>query len=189
MAASIGRAEPATPFHEVKPQAKTVEWEVLPPEDEARRRSVEPLFKWVALIMDGLLRIPGSKRRLGLNPVIDFIPVVGDVSAAVVSASVLVYGVTRGLPKILLARMALNVLVNEVVGAIPVVGSAFAFWFRPNQRNYDLLKEHAQTPIRPGKGDWIFVGAVIAGLCLVILTGLIVSVLMLQQLFKLIGVH
>jgi hypothetical protein len=169
--------------------AREVDWEVLPPEEKARRASVEPLFKWVAFVMDGLLGIPGSKRRLGLNPLIDFIPVVGDVSAAVVSASVLLYGVTRGLPKILLARMALNVVLNEVVGAVPLVGSAFAFWFRPNQRNYDLLKQHANAPVRPGKSDWIFVVAVIACLFLVILAGLVVSVLILQELFKVVGVH
>src|SRR6202022_173442 len=112
------------------------EWELLPPEDPHRRSSVGALFKRVALIMDDFLRLPWTNFRIGLNPLIDFVPVVGDVSAAFVSVSVLIYAVTRGLPKILLARMALNVLVNEVVGVVPVVGSLFAFWFRANKRNY-----------------------------------------------------
>lgn len=168
-------------------EPKSLEWEVLPPEEKARRLSVESLFKWVAVIMDGLVGLPGSKRRLGLNPLIDFIPVVGDVSAAVVSASVLLYGFRRGLPKILLARMALNVFINEIVGAVPLIGSAFAFWFRPNQRNYDLLRQHVDTPFRPSKSDWIFVMAVIACLLLVIFGGFLVSVLVLQQLLKMVG--
>lgn len=64
-----------------------MDWEVLWPEEKRRRASLEPTFKWLAVIMDGLLRIPGSKRRLGLNPLIDLIPVVGDVSAAFVFSS------------------------------------------------------------------------------------------------------
>jgi hypothetical protein len=170
-------------------ESEVLDWEVLPPEEKQRRAAVEPLFKWLATIMDNLLKLPGMKRRLGLNPVIDFIPVVGDVSAAFVSASALLYATRRGLPKILLARMALNILVNELVGAIPLVGSAFAFWFRPNQRNYNLLQQHIEAPARPSKGDWVFVVSVIAVILLVIFGGLIVSVWILQQMLKLLGAH
>ena len=167
-------------------EAKPVEWEVLPPEQKQGRAAVEPLFKWVALIMDNLLKVPGTKRRLGLNPVIDLIPVVGDVSAAVVSATALLYALRRGLPKILLARMGLNVLVNEVVGAIPLVGSGFAFWFRPNQRNYNLLQQHIATPSRPSKGHWIFVLGIIALIFVVIFGGLFASMWVLHDLFGLV---
>jgi uncharacterized protein DUF4112 len=45
--------------------------------------------------------------------------------------------------------MALNILINELVGIVPVVGSAFAFWFRANKRNYDLLQRYIELPIRP----------------------------------------
>jgi len=166
---------------------KIPEWEVLPPENRFRSRgtqSIEPLFKWLAIIMDGLLRVPGTKFRFGLNPLIDFVPGIGDVSAAFVSTSVLIYAVTRGLPKILLARMALNILINELVGILPVVGSAFAFWFRANKRNYDLLQRHLELPIRSRKSDWIFVGAVLGLVFVIICTGLIVSLLVLQAIAR-----
>jgi uncharacterized protein DUF4112 len=64
-------------------------------EEKEKRASPELLFKWLALIMDGLLRVPGTKFRFGLNPLIDFVPGIGDVSAAFVSTSVLIYAVTR----------------------------------------------------------------------------------------------
>jgi hypothetical protein len=164
---------------------ETWEWEVLPPEEKRRRASLEPAFKWVAIIMDGLLRVPGTKFRFGLNPLIDFIPGVGDVSAAFISTSVLFYAVTRGLPKILLARMALNILVNELVGIVPVLGSAFAFWFRANKRNYELLQRHIERPTRPRKSDWIFVLAVLALLFVIVFSGLLVSFFVLQEIFRL----
>ena len=110
----------------------------------------------------------------------------GDVSAAFVSTSVLIYAVTRGLPKILLARMALNILINELVGIVPVVGSAFAFWFRANKRNYDLLQRHLELPIRSRKSDWVFVGAVLGLVFVIICAGLIVSLLVLQAIGRLI---
>src|SRR5579864_4731237 len=107
-------------------EPKTLEWEVLPPEDRQRRRSsLESTFQFVSLLMDRLIRIPGVKKRLGLNPILDLVPGFGDIAAALVSVSVLVYGIRRGIPKILLGRMALNVLINEVVGIIPIVGSVF----------------------------------------------------------------
>jgi hypothetical protein len=160
-------------------------WELLPPEEKQRRALLEPLFKWVAIIMDGLLRVPGTKFRFGLNPLIDFVPVIGDVSAALVSVSVLIYAVSRGLPKILLARMALNILINELVGMIPVLGSAFAFWFRANKRNYDLFELHIELPSRSRKSDWIFVGAVLGLVFLIVFTGLIVTFLVLQEIARL----
>ena len=161
-------------------ESREVDWEILPPEKKQKRKSLEPLFKWLAIIMDGLFRAPGTKFRFGLNPLIDFVPVVGDVSAAFVSFSVLIYAITRGLPKILLARMALNILINELVGIVPVLGSAFAFWFRANKRNYDLLQRHVELPNRSYKGHWIFVSVILGLVFATILTGLIITSLLLQ---------
>jgi len=159
-----------------------VEWEVLLPEQKQRRASLEPLFKWVAIIMDGLLRVPGTKFRFGLNPLIDFVPVLGDVSAAFISVSVLIYAVSRGLPKILLARMALNILINELIGIVPVLGSVFAFWFRANKRNYDLLQRHIERPNRSRKGDWILIGAVLGLVFVIVFAGLIATFLVLHAI-------
>ncbi len=161
-------------------QSKILEWEVLPPEEKQKRGSLEPLFKCLALIMDGLFRAPGTKFRFGLNPLIDFVPVVGDVSAAFVSFSVLLYAVTRGLPKILLARMGLNILINELVGVIPVIGSAFALWFRANKRNYDLLRRHDAIPNRSRRGDWIFVGTIFGLAATAVFAGWVVTFLVLR---------
>src|ERR1700730_742942 len=118
--------------------------------------------------MDRLIRIPGVKKLLGLNPIVDLVPGFGDVAAALVSVSVLVYGIRRGVPKILLGRMALNVLINELVGIVPIVGSIFAFWFTANTRNYELVRQHLDTPQRSTKGDKFFVGLILGLVILVV---------------------
>jgi hypothetical protein len=170
-------------------RAQEVEWEVLPPEEKQRRASIEPLFKWLALIMDEFLRIPGTKLRFGLDPIIGLIPGLGDTSSAFVSALALIAAARRGVPKILLARMSLNILINEIVGIVPGIGDAFSFFFKSNRRNYDLLRQHIDTPRRPSKSDWIFVGGVLGLLALTVLAGLLASIFLLQQMFKLFGVH
>jgi hypothetical protein len=136
--------------------------------------------------MDRLIRIPGVKKRLGLNPILDLVPGFGDIAAAMISVSVLVYGIRRGIPKVLLGRMALNVLINEIVGIIPIVGSIFAFWFTANSRNYELLCEHLDTPNRSTKTDKIFVGAVLGLVILVILTGIVGTFFILHEVAKLV---
>ena len=163
-------------------KAAHVEWELLPPEDRNRRRSsIESVFRLVSVVMDRLIRIPGLKKRIGLNPIVDLVPGFGDIAAALLSVSVLVYGIRRGVPKILLGRMALNVLINELVGIIPIVGSIFAFWFTANTRNYELIREHLDTPQRSTKSDKIFVSVILGLVILVILGGIFGTFLMLHE--------
>ena len=163
------------------------EWELLPPEEKERRASLEPLFKWLALIMDDFLRVPGTKFRVGLDPIIGLIPGLGDTASAIVSALALIQAARRGVPKILLARMSMNILINELVGIIPGVGDAFSFWFKSNARNYKLLQQHIDRPARSRQSDWIFVFGVLAVLFVVVLAGLFVSLFVLQELFRLAG--
>src|ERR1700730_10123369 len=87
-----------------------VDWEVLPPEEKRKRQGLEPLFKWLAYIMDEVVRVPGTKFRFGLDPLIGLVPGIGDTSSALVSAFALIQAVRLGVPKILLTRMSLNIL-------------------------------------------------------------------------------
>jgi hypothetical protein len=164
-----------------------VEWEVLPPEDRQRRNSLEPLFRWLAFIMDEFLRVPGTKFRFGLDPIIGLLPGLGDTASAIISTFALVYAARCRLPKIVLARMAVNILINELVGIVPGIGDAFSFWFKSNRRNYELLQRHIAVPKRARKSDWIFVGAVLGLLFLIVCTGLLVSFFVLQEILRLLN--
>jgi len=53
-----------------QPPVQEVEFEVLPPESAGTPREVEPLFRWLALFMDNLFRMPGTNFRIGLDPII-----------------------------------------------------------------------------------------------------------------------
>src|SRR5438445_2351899 len=167
--------------------SETWEWEVLPPEVRQARASLELRFRWLALIMDDFLRVPGTKLRFGLDPIIGLLPGIGDVTSAIVSAVALVHAARSGVPKILLARMAMNILINELVGIIPGLGDAFSFWFKSNVRNYKLLRRYSAAPTRSRKGDWIFLVAVLSLLFVIVCTGLIVSLLVLHAMWQLLA--
>jgi hypothetical protein len=171
-----------------RPPLQEAEWEVLPPEDK-RRSNLESLFRWVAMIMDELLALPGTKFKFGLDPLIGLIPGVGDTASATVSALLLIQAARRGLPKIVLARMSLNILINELVGIIPGIGDAFSFWFKSNKRNYELLLAHRAGTRRASKSDWLFVITVLGILFVIVGAGILVSLLVLRAIADLLGFH
>ena len=163
-------------------KTREIGWRILPPEEKRRRASLEPLFKWLALIMDEFLRVPGTKFRFGLDPLIGLLPGLGDTASAIVSALALVQAGRRGVPRILLAHIAMNILINELVGIIPGLGDAFSFWFKSNVRNYELVRRYTAAPEQSRRGDWIFLIAVLGLLFVIVCAGLIASFLVLQAI-------
>jgi len=171
-----------------RPPLEEIEWEILPPEERRKRQGLEPLFKWLALIMDEFIRFPGTKFKFGLDPLIGLLPGLGDTASALVSAFALIQAARLGVPKILLARMSLNILINELVGIVPVVGDAFSFWFKSNVRNYQVIKDHAAAPGGVSRrSDWIFVIAVLVLLFVIVGCGLLITFLFLREIARLLA--
>ena len=121
---------------------------------------------------------------------IGLLPGLGDTGSALVSAFALIQAARLGVPKILLARMSLNILINELVGIVPVVGDAFSFWFKSNARNYQIIKDHTAAPGQCSRrSDWIFVIAVLVLLFGIVGCGLLVTFLFLREIAKLLAGH
>lgn len=169
-----------------QPPSQELDWELLPPDERRRRETLEPLFKWVALVMDEFVRVPGTTFKIGLDPLIGLVPGFGDTGSALVSALALVQAARLGVPKIALARMSLNILINELIGIVPVVGDAFSFWFKSNARNYQIIKDYIASPDRATRrSDWMFVIAVLVLLAGIVSCGLLVTFLFLRTIAKL----
>jgi hypothetical protein len=170
----------------VKNTVRNVEFdEVIPPgQKSAAEKSDDAVARLIAHVMDNLFRIPGSGWRFGLDPLLGLLPYYGDAIANLISAVVLSQAARFGLPRIVIARMALNVLVNALVGSIPVFGDAFSFWFKSNARNYDLLQRYSGKRRNAAREDWVF-----AITLTIIIVAVILGVLLLATyiLAKLIG--
>ncbi|PSQ15922.1 DUF4112 domain-containing protein [Halobacteriales archaeon QS_8_69_26] len=107
-----------------------------------RERGALRRVRWVSNLMDEAFRIPGTKRHFGLDPVISVLPIGGDAVAAAISAYVLVEAVLLGVPKRVLATMALNIAIDVLGGLLPVVGTVFDLFWKANERNVALLERH-----------------------------------------------
>jgi hypothetical protein len=96
----------------------------------------------LAKLMDGQFTIPGTNIRFGLDALIGLVPGAGDFATFLVSGYMLAVLAQNGASGFVLARMALNVLVDSLVGSIPLLGDIFDVAFRANQRNMKLMHEH-----------------------------------------------
>lgn len=123
---------------------------------------------FLARLMDSRFRVPGTSLRFGLDPLLGLIPGLGDGASALVSVLLLLKSARYGLPRVVMIRMAVNVLLNAAIGAIPVAGDLFSFWFKANQINYQLLQKHAAPRRRSTVADWIFLLALSLALCLIL---------------------
>ncbi|MDW7693879.1 DUF4112 domain-containing protein [Flammeovirgaceae bacterium SG7u.111] len=114
-----------------------------------------PEFKWIKRIsnlMDEAIRIPGTNIRFGLDPILGLVPGAGDYISMVIS-SLMVLGIVRqGISGKVVVMMLGNVLVDFLVGSVPVIGDLFDFAYKANSRNYRLLLKHYEEGKHKGSG-------------------------------------
>lgn len=152
-------------------------------------RSPQPLpptnrLIWVerlARLMDNQFRFPGTNFRFGLDPILNLIPVLGDVSGFLFSAVILATMLRHGVSRKLAILMALNILVDTVIGAIPLIGQIFDFYYKANARNIRLLREHYEEGKHQGSGWGLII--VIFLVLFAILAGLVYLLIELGQWF------
>ncbi|ART81538.1 hypothetical protein CBP31_01910 [Oceanisphaera profunda] len=95
----------------------------------------------LAWMLDSSIRLPGGF-RVGLDGIIGLIPGIGDLIGAGLSSYIVVEAARLKVPFRVLARMSLNVLIELVVGIVPIFGDIFDFAFKANLRNVRLLNEY-----------------------------------------------
>ena len=128
--------------------------------------------------MDSAITLPGGF-RIGWDGIIGLIPGIGDVVGLSVSAWIVLGAARLGASRSTLARMAANVALETLIGAIPLFGDLFDFVFKANERNMRLLERHLQEPARLERHSrrWLL-GLSVAAVAAVLLLGwLVVAVL------------
>ena len=164
--------------------AREIEVEVVGPEKpRSLTRADDPVVAFVAKLMDTVFTIPGTNIRFGLDPILGLFPGFGDAATALVSVLLIAQSARHGVPRIVITRMAGNVLLNTALGSIPVVGDAFSVWFKSNARNYALLQRHAGAQRRASIFDWAFVLALLAPVVLLLVLILVGAATLLGKLF------
>ena len=154
--------------------------EILPPPKGRGGKTLGNAFDdenldFLSHLLDDFIRIPGTPIRFGLDGIVGFIPGVGDVLGGLASCIIIVAAWARGIPKITVARMVLNVAIETAVGTVPVLGNFFDIAWRANRRNYALLRGAIYAPAKTTGRSWLF----IAGVCLVLAALMVVPMLLL----------
>jgi hypothetical protein len=138
----------------------------------------------LAVLLDDLVRIPGTKQGVGLDALLGLVPGVGDLLGSGISGAIMFDAVRARVPVPLLAQMAWNLLLDAALGLVPLVGDFVDVAHRANVRNYRLLEKAVAANPDPGP---FTVGYVLAALALTALPllvtvafGVLALVLLLQ---------
>lgn len=148
--------------------------EVVPTSPGVPRQGQTPVTAVLARLMDDLVTIPGTRYRVGLDPVIGLVPVVGDALGGIVAVLVLGEAVRHRVPIHVLFRMGWNYVVDAVIGLVPLVGDVADAAHKATSKNLRLLDrtiadgKQVDTTVRGYVGRAL--GAV--GLVLLVILGL-----------------
>ncbi len=117
--------------------------------DAGNERDVKHLRR-LSWLLDNSIPLPGGY-RIGLDGIVGLIPGVGDALGASLSTYIVVQAARTWASPVQLLRMMMNILLETVMGTIPVLGDLFDFAWKANQRNMALLD--AQLQKAPAHGN------------------------------------
>jgi hypothetical protein len=118
--------------------------------DDRRLRQLQSL----ACALDELFPIPGTRIRFGLDALLGLIPGAGDSAGMILSGIFLLAAARYGVPVRLTLRMALNIGIELVIGAVPLVGDFFDIAWKANIRNVRLLEDYLSISTGPPRSRW-----------------------------------
>ncbi|MFW5761536.1 MAG: DUF4112 domain-containing protein [Cyclobacteriaceae bacterium] len=141
----------------------------------AQRKGVNnKVLKWLERMagqLDSKYKLPGTNFRFGLDPIIGIIPGIGDAITMIFSSALVLVMMREGASGKVLVKMFGNVLLDTIIGSIPIIGVIFDAWFKANNRNIRLLKEYYQEGKHQGSGLGLLI---LIGLILLVLFALLI---------------
>jgi hypothetical protein len=118
--------------------------------------AVRQRIEAMEVLLERAFTIPGIRRKIGLDVVLDIIPVVGGTAAAAMGAWLVWEARNLGMSRWHLVRMTGNVGLDWLLGLIPFIGAIPDFFFRSNTRNLRIVKRwldkhHPETGLIAGR--------------------------------------
>jgi hypothetical protein len=150
----------------------------IPTQYVARLRRLQQIVR----LLDNAIPIPGTKQRVGLDPILGLIPGGGDTLSAALSGYIIVEAALMGLPRRTLLRMVGNLLLDTAVGSVPMLGDLFDVAFKANVKNLAAIETHLNSPQSSCKADKLFIALLIIGLILFALAVGSITVLIINAI-------
>lgn len=140
---------------------------IIRPSDDSRSGKDLKSIEAFSRLLDSRFVIPGTSIRFGLDPIISLFPVLGDLITFVISSALIYTMHQRGASRKVVIKMILNATLDTVIGAIPLVGSIFDVFYRANDRNVRLLKEHYYEGKHQGSGNGLLFLIIVIALAII----------------------
>ncbi len=123
-------------------------------------------LRQISKVLDNAITITGTQVSIGLDHIFGLIPVGGDVLGLIFSLYILIESARVGIWRATLVRMVVNIIIDALVGAVPMLGNLFDFAWRANNYNITLLEDYLKTSGEKEKTDQGFIILFIGGLFL-----------------------
>jgi hypothetical protein len=111
----------------------------------AKRLATLNRIRKLSRLMDTAIGIPGTKFRIGLDPILGLVPGAGDLISTAFSAYIIYLATRFSIPGEDLRKMLFNIGLEAVVGTVPLVGDFFDAYYKSNIRNLAILEKHLQA--------------------------------------------
>lgn len=138
------------------------------------------IVRGLARVMDAAFTIPGTRRRVGLDPLLGLIPGIGDLGSAAIGGYIVLVASRLGVPAVVLWRMMLNLAVDTAVGVVPFVGDAFDAAFKANLRNVALLERALADPRGTRRSSWWVLAGLVLTFLGIVAAGIFATVLLVR---------
>ncbi|MGB3671545.1 MAG: DUF4112 domain-containing protein [Phormidesmis sp.] len=138
----------------------------------------------VSHVLDNAIPIPGSKIRIGIDPILGLLPGAGDTLTGLMSVYIVFEAARMGVPAATLGRMGLNILFDLLTGTVPVLGDLLDVTWKANSQNVALLEKHVAKPAPSRAADKVIAIAII---CILIALGVGIAALSLWVFTQILG--
>lgn len=148
---------------------------------DPRHLSLQRLRR-LSYLLDNSIPIPGIG-RIGIDPILGLVPGAGDTVSGALAAYIVWEAARLGSPRATLVQMVWNILIETILGSVPIVGDLFDATWKANARNLALLETHFNAPRAQRRStDWVFLTLLICVLLLIVIGFATVSVLLVRLL-------
>ena len=96
--------------------------------------------RFMTHILDTRFSILGFK--FGIDPLLSIIPSLGSIIGSATSIYLFWIGWKGSLPRELQTKMLVNIIIDFVLGSIPVAGVVFDAFYKANLRNLKIIEEY-----------------------------------------------
>lgn len=150
-----------------------------------RKKNVVQNIKRITELLDTKFTGPFGI-KFGLDPILGLIPGIGDIVTTCLSLYTILQAYFLGVGRSIILRMFINVLIENMVDMIPILGNLFDFVWKANSKNLVLLNNYLLNPDKVRSSSGLFIGFLFFIFILVATFMFYISILLFQAFLSLI---